>query len=130
VLQRILLIALTGGLGALARYGLSGLVRRYNHLLPSGESFPWGTVTVNLVGCLIFGILAASFDRRLSINPETRIVVLTGFMGAFTTFSTFAFESAQLMRESQWMLAAGNVALQNTVGIAALFLGLALGRLI
>ena len=120
--QKLLLIAVAGGLGAVARYGLSGLVSR--------ASFPWGTVAVNMLGCLVFGVLVAAFDRRLSITPDMRDVVLIGFMGAFTTFSTFAFETTQLMRESQWMLAMGNVALHNTVGIAALFLGLALGRLI
>ena len=118
-------IALAGAAGTLARYGLAGLVQNAVRGV-----FPWGTVVVNLLGCLVFGLLWSVMDGRLAISAETRIVVLIGFMGAFTTFSSFAFETGQLVRDSQWALALGNMAVQNVVGLIAMFVGLALGRLI
>ncbi len=124
-LQKLLLIAMAGGLGTLARYTLADWVQRF-----AGEGFPWGTVTVNLLGCLLFGAIWSALESRWTFSPHTRAIVLTGFMGAFTTFSTFIFETGQLMRDAQWLLALGNVSLQNVVGIAALFVGLAIGRLI
>ncbi len=123
--QKLALIALAGGLGTLARYGLSGLVQKS----VDGE-FPWGTVAVNLFGCFLFGVLFSLADSRTSISGETRIILLTGFMGAFTTFSTFVYETAEMLRLSQWWLAASNMALQNFVGIIALLVGMALGRLL
>ncbi len=123
MLQKLLLIACAGGLGALARYGLSGVVQR-----AAGSDFPWGTTVVNVTGCLAFGLLWSWMGARLSIGGEVRAIVLVGFMGAFTTFSTFAFETAQLLHGAQWLAAAGNLAIQNVVGIAAMFLGLAIGR--
>ena len=69
-------------------------------------------------------------ENRISISSETRVVILVGFMGAFTTFSSFIFDTSQLLEDSQWFLAFGNVALQNVVGLVALFAGLAFGRFI
>ena len=109
----------------MARYGLAGLVQR----AVEGE-FPWGTVVVNLLGCFLFGTLWSVMESRVSISVEARAMILVGFMGAFTTFSTFAFETAQMLRDAQWLAAAGNMAVQNLAGIAALLLGLACGRLI
>ncbi len=125
MLQKLLLIAAAGGMGAMARYGLAGVVHRV-----TDSMFPWGTVVVNLLGCFLYGTLWSLMEPRLSISPETRTIILVGFMGAFTTFSTFAFETTELLEGSQWLQAAGNVAVQNFVGIAALFLGLAIGRLL
>lgn len=122
--MKIALIAAAGAIGTLARYFLGGLVQRV-----SGGVFPWGTFAVNMAGCLLFGVIWAMAEERLVISGETRAIFLVGFMGAFTTFSTFMFESSALLRDSQWALAFGNIALQNIVGIAALFIGLAIGRL-
>jgi len=126
VLQKLLLIGLAGALGTLARYGLSGLIA--NRFAES--SFPWATACVNLVGCLAFGILWSMMETRLSLSSEIRAMILIGFMGAFTTFSTFVYETHGLMQNSLWLLAAGNLLLQNVIGIVALLLGLAIGRLI
>ena len=122
---KLLWIALAGAAGTLARYGLAGLVQN-----SAKGVFPWGTMAVNLTGCLVFGLLWSAMEGRLAIRPETRIIVLVGFMGAFTTFSSFVFETGQLARDSQWLLALGNIAVQNVVGLIALFVGLLLGRLI
>lgn len=121
--QKLLYLALAGGLGALSRYGLAGLVQRL-----AGGSFPLGTFAVNILGCFLFGLVWGVLEHRL--GPQFRVVVLTGFMGAFTTFSTYAFESATLMQHGQWGWALANLAGQNVLGLALLFAGLALGRAI
>ena len=72
--------------------------------------------------------LYAITDQRALISGETRFIILTGFMGAFTTFATFAFETGQFLRDAQWFAAGGNLSLQNVVGISALLLGFAVGR--
>lgn len=114
-----------GGLGALARYGLGGLVQRWY-----GSEWPVGTFVVNLVGCLAFGFVWTLADERLIISGETRFIILTGFMGAFTTFSTFAFETSGLLRDAQWWSAAGNVLGHNVLGVAAVIAGMALSKLL
>lgn len=125
MLHKLLLIGLAGAVGSLARYGLGGVVQNF-----LGKSFPWGTASVNLLGCLLFGLVwALAVESRLTISAETRMILLVGFMGAFTTFSTFGFETAKLLEDSEWLLALGNLALQNVGGLVAMFLGLALGRL-
>jgi CrcB protein len=91
-------------------------------------AFPWGTFAVNMVGCFLFGLVYAAFEQRLEWPGDLRGIVLTGFMGAFTTYSTFAFNTADLIRESQYALAAANVIAQNVLGVALIFAGLALGR--
>lgn len=125
MIQKFLLLALAGSFGTLARYGLAGFVQRIN-----GPSFPWGTLAVNILGCFLAGFLWNLFENRWAVSGETRAIVLVGFMGAFTTFSAFILETGQLMRSSEWMYAAGNLALQNGLGFFALFAGIALARLI
>lgn len=123
--MKIFYLALAGIIGTLLRYFLGGAVQR----LYSG-SFPWGTFAVNMAGCFLFGLVWTAAEERFLINAELRTVLLVGFMGAFTTFSSFMFETGQLMRDSQWLLAFGNVAAQNLTGLALLFLGMAAGRLL
>jgi fluoride exporter len=122
--QKLLLIALAGALGTLARYGLGGLVQEH-----TGEVFPWGTVVVNLLGCLAFGVVCTSFSRW-PIGGEMRTIVLIGFMGGFTTFSTFIFETNGLLADAEWLPAIGYFTLHNLGGLAALVAGFALGRLL
>lgn len=119
---RIGWIAVAGAVGMLARYGLSGLVQaRLN------GGFPWGTLAVNMLGCFLFGLAWSLAESRLLISAEVRTAVLIGFMGAFTTFSTFAFETTQRMIERQWGQVIINILAQNLVGIALMLLGIALG---
>jgi CrcB protein len=120
VLKQLILLAGVGALGTLARYGVYLAAQR----LP-WENLPVGTLIVNVVGSFLFGVVWPLAEQG-RLSPQTRLLVLTGFMGAFTTFSTFAFETGQLMRASQWTGAAVNVAANNVLGIGALLLGLAI----
>lgn len=122
--QKLLLLAVAGAAGTLARFGLGGLVQR---MVPG--TFPWGTLAVNAVGCFAFGIVWSLAEERLIISGATRTILLIGFMGAFTTFSTFAFETGQMLDDSQWLAAAGNILLQNVAGIVLVVVGIAVGRI-
>ncbi|OGP15716.1 MAG: chromosome condensation protein CrcB [Deltaproteobacteria bacterium GWA2_55_10] len=124
-MQKLILIAAAGAAGTLARYFLGGLVQRLY-----GGAFPWGTFAVNMSGTFLFGFVWALAEERLVISGEARAIILVGFMGAFTTFSTFMFETGELLRDSEFALAFGNLALQNIVGVVFLILGLAAGRLL
>jgi fluoride exporter len=124
-MQKLLWIGMGGALGALARYALSGWVQRLG-----GYDFPWGTLAVNALGCFLFGVVWALAEDRLLISTQGRLFALTGFLGAFTTFSTYMFESGALLRDTQWTGAALNLLGQNGIGLVAVFLGLALGRLL
>lgn len=121
--KRILLIGCAGALGTLCRYGLGGWVSRW-----APSSFPWGTVTVNGLGSFLFGFVWILAERRIGLSPEARIFVLTGFMGAFTTFSTYMFETGQMLRDAQWLPACANVMGQVMLGLVLLFAGMALAR--
>jgi CrcB protein len=115
--EKLVWLALAGGLGALSRYGLAGLVHRLY-----GGSFPLGTFMVNVTGCLLFGLIWGLFDVRLAVPPTVRAAVLVGFMGAFTTFSTYMFEGADLLRQGQWAWAPAYLGGQIPAGLAGLTL--------
>ena len=83
-----------------------------------------------MLGSLVFGAIWAVTETRVDLSDQVRLLLLIGFMGGFTTFSSFAFETTQLMNNSGWLVAAGNIALQNVLGIAAVLGGIALGRLL
>ncbi len=108
-----------GFLGALARYGLSGLVHRQMPL----ATFPYGTLVVNLVGCLGIGVIAGLAESRQLFGPEFRAFVLIGILGAFTTFSTFGYETFAMIRDDEYLRAITNVAMHVLLGLALLWLG-------
>jgi CrcB protein len=120
----MLLIALAGALGTLSRYSIAGVVQRL-----SGAGFPWGTMVVNLMGCFLFGVVWALFEGKV-VSSEARMIILAGFLGAFTTFSSFVFETGELLRNSQIAFASLNLLAQNAVGLVVFFTGLFLGRFI
>lgn len=124
-MYKIALVAAGGAAGSVARYLTSGLAQRL-----SSAGFPIGTFTVNMLGCLLFGLVWSALEDRLGLSPQLRLLLLTGFMGAFTTFSTFAFESAELLKHSQYWWLAANVAGQTLLGLTLMLTGLALGRLL
>lgn len=109
----------------MCRYLLDGAVYRW---LPA--TFPYGTFAVNVVGCAVFGFLIGVGEHRLVVGSAARTFLLIGVLGGFTTFSSFAFETVQLLRGSQWWLGTLNVTGQIVIGLVALWLGMALGRII
>lgn len=121
--MKLILLFAAGGLGTLLRYGLSSLVQRH-----AGLSFPWGTFAVNMIGCFLFGLLWSVFENRMDISREIRAVVLVGFLGGFTTFSSFAFEAVGLLREGALLPALGHLIGQNVVGLLLVWCGLTVGR--
>lgn len=117
-------LAFAGAVGTLCRYGMSHAIQRW-----TGAGFPWGTLSVNALGCFLFGLIFTITENRIPVSVQTQLLLLTGFMGAFTTFSTFAFDTSVFLRDSQWLLAAGNFVGQNALGVACVFLGFFVGRL-
>lgn len=124
MLQRLILIALAGALGTLARYGLGGVVQRL-----SAEGLPVGTLVVNVLGCFLFGLVWTLSAERLMISEDSRVIMLGGFMGAFTTFSTFIFDTGGFLRNEQYLMATGNILAQTIIGLLSFFAGIAIGRL-
>src|SRR5437016_551889 len=119
-----LLIAIGGALGSIARYGTGSLLLR----LTERTLFPWGTLAVNLLGCLIIGYLNGLLDDRL-IRPELRFLLVIGFLGGYTTFSTFGWETAAFLRDRQYLPAAAYFLANNVVGVLLVVVGYALSRM-
>jgi CrcB protein len=116
---RIALLIVFGAAGTLARYALQGLVQEH-----TGSEFPYGTLVVNIVGCFLLGGLAEYALTHLTIPPEWRIGITVGFVGAFTTFSTFSYETARLIQNGQWFRATAYVLASILIGILAVFSGI------
>jgi len=121
-MKAMLLVALGGALGSVARYKLSGLVLHHT----VDWRFPAGTFTVNVLGCLAAGVLAGLAEEHDLLSPDTRILLFTGLLGGFTTFSAFGLETVFLVKRGEIGIAAVNVALSLIAGLAALWLGLGL----
>jgi CrcB protein len=111
-----------GFLGALARFGLSGLVHRKFPL----TTFPLGTLGVNLLGCLLIGVITGFAESRQLFSPEFRIFALIGVLGGFTTFSTFGYETFVMLKDDKYLLAVANVGLHVILGLALVWLGYAI----
>ena len=120
-MKAVLLVALGGAVGSVARYKLSGLV--LHHTID--WRFPAGTFTVNVLGCLVAGVLAGLAEKHDLLSPEARLMLFTGVLGGFTTFSAFGLETMHLLKRGDLAVAAANVVLSVVAGLAALWLGLA-----
>ncbi len=121
----ILCVGAGGFLGAVARYIVGGWVQD----LLQKPSFPYGTLTVNVVGCLLIGALMGLVESRQLFGPEIRAFLLIGLLGGFTTFSTFGYETMALIRGGETVAAVANVSLQVGLGLAAVWSGYSLSRL-
>ena len=113
MIRNILLVALGGALGSVARYLFSGL---------NVSSWPWGTFTVNIVGSLLIGFFLGMVGKG-AFSPEMKLLLVTGFCGGFTTFSTFANESLSMMKIGDVLLSALYIGASVTIGILAVWLG-------
>ncbi len=123
-MKNVLILIIGGSLGTLSRHGLGYLM----HAL-LGQRFAWGTLTVNLIGSFIIGLLWALSEHKQLLTAETRLLIITGFCGAFTTFSTFMFESVQFVRISNdYLMAGANIFISILLGVGMVVLGMALGE--
>lgn len=124
-MNEVFFLAVAGALGTLSRYGLSGLAQRIG-----GVDFPFGTLIVNLIGSVLIG-----FFMQIGLNSEilsrtARLVITVGFLGAFTTFSTFGYETIKFAEEGAWTSALMNMAGNLVLGLLAVMVGMVLGRLV
>jgi fluoride exporter len=118
-----LLVAVGGAAGSVLRYWMSGGVQRSMAATGVWALFPAGTFAVNVLGCLIAGALAEIAERRGALTPEARALLMVGFLGGFTTFSTFANETVAVWRSGAVVVAVANVALSVVSGVVAVVVG-------
>ena len=121
-LQNLMLVGAGGFLGAVARYKLGGWILH----MSAQQRFPLSTFMVNVLGCLVVGLLAGMAERHDLFGPEARLFLFTGLLGGFTTFSAFGLEAAYLVRRGELLVAALYAGGSLVLGIAAVFLGLKL----
>jgi fluoride exporter len=113
-----LIIGVGGFAGAITRYALAVWIgQRW------GRSFPLGTFVINISGSLLIGLLMPLLTERFIVNPQWRLLLVVGFLGAYTTFSTFEYETGALLKDGEWLFAGMNVLLSVTVGFIALKIG-------
>jgi len=122
---KVLLVGAGGFLGAIARYGLGGLVQDR-----AGATFPLGTLVVNVVGCFVIGLVSELAETRGFLTPESRAFLVIGVLGGFTTFSAFGNETLNLLRERDLALAGANVLLNVVLALGAVWLGRAAPNLV
>ncbi|MDM7916854.1 MAG: fluoride efflux transporter CrcB [Candidatus Eisenbacteria bacterium] len=118
VLPVWLLVSVAGAAGTLLRWVLGGLLAR-----STSGTFPWETFLINALGCLAIGIVAGMLDRGALLSPALRMALMVGFLGGFTTFSTFALEAFRLASGAEWIAASAYVVLTNGAGLLAVWLG-------
>jgi CrcB protein len=122
-MNEVLFVGLGGFLGANCRYLVSTWMAR--NLDPT---LPWGTLAVNITGSFIIGAFLVWTTERVVSDPNLRLLVAVGFCGAYTTFSSYAFETLRLMEQGHWLDAAGNFLLNNILALVAVFAGMSLVR--
>lgn len=122
---KLLNLIIGGAAGTVARYLLDGIVYRF-----AGVGFPYGTLIVNISGCFFLGFLAALADKKFILGPDARILLMIGFCGAFTTFSTLIFETDSLVRNGQAVRAFTNIFTSVILGFILFRAGSSLGELI
>lgn len=122
-MSQILAVAVGGAVGALARHGATTAMAT-----AFGPRFPLGTLTVNVAGSFAIGWLFALFAGRVDISPELRLLVTTGLLGAFTTFSAFSMETLVLLQAGRWLAGAANVLLSVALCLGAAWLGTLVAR--
>jgi len=125
-MTKLLLIGAGGFIGSVLRYVVSGLVQT----LSQSIAFPYGTLAVNVLGCLSIGFISELADSRALISPDTRVFLVVGILGGFTTFSAFGNETMNLIRDGEPALALMNVSAQVLLSLGAVWLGYTLAYVI
>ena len=125
-MAKIVLVLLGGAFGTGLRYFLSIFI--YSSV--KEPTFPYANLVINISGSFLIGVLAELFDSRILVAPVTRVALLTGVLGGYTTFSSFAFETVSLLRDGEFWLATLNVSLSVVLGLAAVWLGMRLAQLL
>ena len=122
---KLFLIGLAGFIGTLSRYWMSGVIaRRF------GETFPTGTLVVNLAGCFLGGLLFYVLEERFLVNQTVRTAALIGFLGGFTTFSSFGLQTFTLLQDGELGLAVLNISTSNLVGLLLVLAGYAFAKIL
>src|SRR6266404_3366433 len=121
-LKQILIVALGGAIGSVARYKLGGFALHHTQ----AWNFPVSTFSVNIIGCFVIGLLAALVEHHDLFSPSARLLLFTGMLGGFTTFSAFGYEGVFLLRRGLVSIATGYVLLSVVFGLGAVFAGLKL----
>ena len=121
--MKIFLIALFGAIGTLARYGLQGVVQ-----IRMGGAFPYGTLLVNLSGCFLLGLIGQLTMNRILISPDMRMAMAVGFFGGYTTFSSFAWETAKMLEDGEWLRAGTYVGASVIAGLLLSVAGIRLAN--
>ncbi len=124
-MNKILLIGAGGAAGALSRYVLAGYVYKF-----MGTLFPYGTLFVNVLGCLIIGFLGVFAEERMQVGPAFRLFVFIGFLGAFTTFSSFTYETWMLAKDGDMLRSLLNVFGTMVSCFGGFFVGVMAARLL
>ena len=124
-MKGVLLVALGGAIGSVARYKLSGYVLHHT----VDWRFPAGTFAVNVIGCLVAGVLAGLAEKHDMFTADVRLLLFTGLLGGFTTFSAFGLETMFLLKRGELLVASANIVLSVVAGLAALWLGLGLASI-
>jgi CrcB protein len=117
-------VTVGSAIGGLCRFWISGIVARL-----IGETFPWGTLIINVVGSFIIGFVAtlSAPDGRIFLNSTTRLGIMAGFCGGFTTFSSFSLQTLNLMNDGEWLHAGSNIVSSVVLCMLAVWLGYILG---
>jgi CrcB protein len=123
--MNIMLVFIGGGIGAVARYVLQGLVYR-----GTGAGFPYGTLVVNVLGALAIGVLMTAMEERFAAAPPVRVFLTVGILGGFTTFSSFSYETIALLRSGDFLGGGVNVVASVATCLAATWAGSIIGRFI
>ena len=121
--MQLVLIAIFGAIGTLARYGLQGAVQ-----VRTGGTFPYGTLLINLSGCFFLGLIGQLTLNRMVISPEWRVAIAVGFFGGYTTFSSFGWEAAKMLEDGEWLPVTMYVAASVVAGLLLSVAGIRLAN--
>lgn len=123
-MKEILLVFLGGGLGSIARFLIAKTYAAWN------LTFPFATLTANFLSCIVFGLIIMLGADKINLNPTIKLLMLTGFCGGFSTYSSFTFETVELFKTGNNLLGFSNIALNFFLSVTGLYLGIAIAKIL